>query len=187
MAPLLLVITGLPAAGKTFLGSRLARQLGWPFVSKDDYKETLHTHLPDLTQAQSGPLSFELMYQVAGVVLAAGVNVVLETHFYRGMSEPILKALAERHAARVVQVFCSAPLEELSRRHDERVALGEHPHIHFPWLYQRPLPEHACSAPLDLAGPLLRLDTLRPDAVPEALAWVRTQIGTGEASPPSAF
>ena len=52
MPPTFLVITGLPASGKTFLGSRLARQLGWPFVSKDEYKEMLHNHLPDLTRAQ---------------------------------------------------------------------------------------------------------------------------------------
>jgi predicted kinase len=178
MPATLLVITGLSASGKTYLGSRLARQLGWPFVSKDEYKETLHDHLPDLTRQQAGPLSFEIMYQVAGVVLAAGVNTVLETHFYRGMSEPILLNLAERHGATVLQVFCHAPLDELMRRHDERVAVGEHPHIHQAWLYHAPVPDHACSEPLVLGGDLLRLDTTKPDTVSGALAWVRARLET---------
>lgn len=172
----LLVLTGLPASGKTFLGSRLARRLGWPFVSKDEYKEMLHNHLPDLTRAQAGPLSFEIMYHVAGVSLAAGGNAVLETHFYRGMSEPILMALAHRHGARLLQVFCHAPLNELKRRHDERVALGEHPHIHQPWLYQFPVPEYACSEPLELEGALLSLDTTQPGVEERALRWVKDRI-----------
>ena len=176
MAPTLLVITGLPASGKTFLGSRLARRLGWPFVSKDEYKEMLHNHLPDLTRAQAGPLSFEIMYHVAGVSLAAGANAVLETHFYRGMSEAILMALAHRHGARLLQVFCHAPLDELKRRHDERVALGEHPHIHQPWLYQAPVPGYACSEPLELEGELLSLDTTQPGVEERAYGWVRGRL-----------
>ena len=79
--PTLLVISGLPAAGKTHLGARLAQELSWPFVSKDDYKELLHEALPDLTRSQAGPLSFNIIYYVAGVILAAGGSVVLETHF----------------------------------------------------------------------------------------------------------
>ncbi len=176
MPPTLLVITGLPASGKTFLGSRLARRLGWPFVSKDEYKEMLHNHLPGLTRAQAGPLSFEIMYHVAGVSLAAGHDVVLETHFYRGMSEPILMALAQKHRARLLQVFCHAPLDELQRRHDERVALGDHPHIHLPWLYSDGVPAHACSEPLDLTGNLLSLDTTQPGAEELAHGWVKDRI-----------
>jgi predicted kinase len=172
--PTLLVLTGLPAAGKTTLGTALARRLRWPFVSKDEYKEMLHDHLPDLTRAQAGPLSFGIMYHVAGVSLAAGHDVVLETHFYRGMSEPILMALAQKHGAELVQVFCHAPLGELKRRHDERVAVGEHPHIHQPWLYSDGVPDHACSEPLELGGPLLQLDTTQPGVEERALAWLQS-------------
>ena len=179
MAPLLLIVTGLPAAGKTHLGSHLARALHWPFVSKDEYKEILHDHLPDLTRAQAGPLSFEIMYHVAGVVLAAGGQVVMETHFYRGLSEKIIAALADEHGARLLQVFCHAPTGELVRRHAERVALGEHPHIHQAWLDLTRIPDHACSEPLALDAPLLVLDTTQPGTDGQALAWVRTLLGAG--------
>ncbi|WP_102125541.1 AAA family ATPase [Deinococcus planocerae] len=174
MAPSLLVVSGLPASGKTYLGSRLARELGWPFVSKDEYKELLHEALPELTRAQAGPLSFGIMYHAAGVILAAGGNVVLETHFYRGLSEPKITALAQAHAARVVQLFCEAPLPELRRRHAERVATGEHPHIHQPFAHEE-LPENACWSPLALNAPLLRVDTTTPLALPDLTRWIREQ------------
>lgn len=172
MPPTLLVVSGLPASGKTHLGSRLARELGWPFVTKDEYKELLHEHLPDLTRAQAGPLSFEIMYHVAGVMLAAGRNAVLETHFYRGLSEPKIGALAQAHGARIVQIFCHAPLEELRRRHAARVASGARPHIDQPFDHAR-LPESACWTPLALEAPLREVDTTLPHDLTELARWVR--------------
>lgn len=174
MSPTLLVISGLPASGKTHLGSRLARELGWPFVSKDEYKVILHDHLPELTRTQAGPLSFELMYHVAGVVLAAGGNVVLETHFYLGLSEPKIEALAQAHRARILQLFCEAPLDELRRRHAVRVASGARPHIDLPFDHAE-LPQNACWTPLALSAPLRRVDTTAPHDFTDLAHWVREQ------------
>lgn len=172
--PTLLVVSGLPASGKTHLGSRLARKLGWPFVTKDEYKQILHDHLPDLTRAQAGPLSFELMYHVAGVMLAAGGNVVLEAHFYRGLSEPKIDGLARAHGARLVQLFCEAPLDDLRQRHAARVASGARPHIDLPFDHAE-LPESACWTPLALDAPLRRVDTTRPQDIANLARWFREQ------------
>ncbi|MBB5234626.1 AAA family ATPase [Deinococcus budaensis] len=174
MPPTLLLVSGLPASGKTHLGSRLARELGWPFVSKDEYKQVLHSHLPELTRAQAGPLSFELMYHVAGVVLAAGGDVVLETHFYRGVSEPKIEGLAQAHGAGVVQLFCEASLDELRQRHAARVASGARPHIDLPFDHAE-LPHNACWTPLALAAPLRRVDTIQPQDTADLVHWIRQQ------------
>ena len=174
MTPTLLVVSGLPASGKTQLGTQLAAHLRWPNVTKDDYKQILHEGLPDLTNAQSGPLSFRLMYHVAGITLAAGVNTVLETHFYRGLSEGHIQAVAEAHGARLLQIFCHAPTAELARRHAARVAAGLRPHIDHASLDHYSLPAHCCHTPLDLAAPLLRVDTTQPVDVGEVAAWVRS-------------
>ena len=53
--PLLLIVSGLPASGKSTLGARLARTLNLPFVTKDEYKALLLARLPDLTRDVSGP------------------------------------------------------------------------------------------------------------------------------------
>ena len=174
MTPTLLVVSGLPASGKTQLGTQLAAHLHWPNVTKDDYKQILHEGLPDLTNAQSGPLSFRLMYHVAGITLAAGVNTVLETHFYLGLGEKNIQALAQAHGARLVQIFCHAPIDELARRHAARVASGLRPHIDHASLDHYNLPAHCCHTPLDLAAPLLRVDTTQPVEVAAIADWVRS-------------
>ncbi|THF71215.1 ATP-binding protein [Deinococcus sp. Arct2-2] len=174
MIPTLLVISGLPASGKTQLGTQLAAHLRWPNVTKDDYKSILHEGLPDLPNAQSGPLSFRLMYHVAGITLAAGVNTVLETHFHRGLGEKNIQTVTQAHGAQLLQIFCHAPLDELARRHAARVASGLRPHIDHASLDHYNVPDYWCHTPLNLAAPLLRVDTTQPVDVAEVAAWVRS-------------
>ena len=61
------VISGLPASGKTTLAEGLAAHLSLPLVTKDEYKATLLRHLPGLPNSEAGPLSFSLMWQVAEI------------------------------------------------------------------------------------------------------------------------
>lgn len=180
MSPTLLVISGLPAAGKTTLATFLARELSWPLVTKDEYKQILLQDFPEdlraLRNKDIGKVSFSLMWHVAGVTLAAGHSTILETHFYLQVSEKYILERSEKYGASLHQIYCYAPLPELSRRHAARVAAGTRPGIDFPFIYED-LPTHACWEPLKLAAPLLRLDTTQPDAVTRALAWVKQQVG----------
>lgn len=183
MPPTLLVISGLPAAGKTTLAQALAPALGWPLVTKDEYKQIACDHLPDLPNSQAGPLSFSLMWHVADVILTAGHDIVLETHFYRSLSpadppsqaEQNILNLTQRHKTRLLQVFCHAPINDLRTRHAARVASGRRPRIDFPFEHAQ-LPAHCNWEPLNLGAttPLLRLDTTQPEAAAKALAWVNS-------------
>jgi len=173
--PVLLVVSGLPASGKTHLATSLAEALRWPLATKDEYKQILYDHLPNVTRAQAGPLSFSLMWHVTSVILAAGASVIVETHFYRPQSEVHLRDLTRTHQARLAQVFCEAPLSELKRRHAARVASGNRPHIDQPFDHEA-LPPEACWAPLALDAPLLRLDTTRSDGFDVALAWTKRHL-----------
>ena len=178
MSPLLLIVSGLPASGKTTLASHLAWELHLPLVTKDEYKQIACDHLPDLPNSAAGPLSFSFMWHVAGVTLAAGVDTLLETHFYRPQSEQEILKLKERHNVRLAQIFCHAPLTELKARHAARVASGVRPRIDFPFNHED-LPESACWEPLDLGGvPLLRLDTMQANAHAEATVWARGFLKT---------
>lgn len=49
-APLILVVSGLPASGKTNLSPRLAQAHPLPLITKGDDKQALHDPLPDLTR-----------------------------------------------------------------------------------------------------------------------------------------
>ena len=181
MTPRLLVVSGLPAAGKTTLATALAREFPWPLVSKDDYKTLLLDAFPDGDlpgrSRQVGLYSFRVMWQVARVVLRAGQSVILETHFDRVHALPPILELARTHRAQLSQVFCDAPLAELERRHAARVQAAQRPGIDLPGIHSL-LPPTANWEPLDLGNvPLLRVDTTQPDAAGRAAAWVRTPGG----------
>ena len=176
MSPFLLVVSGLPAAGKTTLAAALADTLSWPLVTKDDYKAIVLRGLPDGTlperSRRAGQLGFELMWQVAHVVLRAGASAVLETHFDRVQAPPFILGLTEEHGAAVRQIYCEAPRPELERRHALRMAAGSRPGIDLPDVHAQ-LPPTANWEPLDLGdAPCLRLDTTRPATVEHALAWI---------------
>ncbi|MFD2610342.1 AAA family ATPase [Deinococcus taklimakanensis] len=174
--PRLLVVSGLPASGKTTLATALSTALRWPLVTKDDYKAILLDAAPperrEAEATTNGPLSFALMWHVAEVILRAGGNAVLETHFYRPQSEAHIRELAGRHAAQLAQIYCEAPLDELNRRHAARVALGKRPGIDRPFDLSQ-MPPGACWEPLNLGNaPLLRLDTTQPGTAERASAWL---------------
>lgn len=179
MSPRILVVSGLPASGKTTLATHLAHELGLPLVTKDEYKAIVLDAVPDALKIpltrQAGKVSFSLMWHVAGVILAAGQDIVLETHFYRPQSEGHILTLAGLHRAALLQIFCEAPLPELKRRHAARVASGKRPGIDLPFDHEK-LPPSACWEALELPGPLLRLDTTAPEAHARALAWVRDDL-----------
>lgn len=178
MPPHLLVVSGLPASGKSTLATALAAHLHWPLVTKDDYKKILLDAAPPEKRLQeaetNGPLSFALMWHVADIILQAGVNVVLEAHFHRPQSELKILELAEQRGAKLAQLFCEAPLAELNERHARRVASGKRPGIDRPFEFSQ-LPPSANWEPLNLGdAPLLRLDTTQPSTAERALKWLQT-------------
>lgn len=172
-----IVVSGLPASGKTTLATALAEQLSWPLISKDDFKTVLHEHLPQLSPAEAGPLSFALMWRAAEVQLRAEADFILETHFHRPQSEEVLRDLRERFQPALRQIFCHAPLTELQRRHDARVTSGTRPQIDRPFDFAQLLPNWGF-VPLDLGEgvPLLTLDTTREGTLEQALCWLESQF-----------
>lgn len=70
------VVSGLPAAGKSSLAKRLAEALAWHFIDKDDHLEALFDTHSAVTPAQRAPLSrqADALFQTAA--LKAGSAVI---------------------------------------------------------------------------------------------------------------
>ena len=80
----LLLVTGLPATGKTTLARVLARRWSAPLLAKDAIKEPLLDVLGAADAAASrrlSDLSFAILFALARELVTAGVSVVLEGNF----------------------------------------------------------------------------------------------------------
>ena len=127
--PLLVVVSGAPAAGKTTLARRLAPELGLVRLCKDEVRETLGDWIPPRSHPESralGGAAYALCFSLAAEALASGVGVVLEAAFSRGQAEPALRPLVAQ--ARAVLIHLAASSRLSSDRFRARHARGErHP------------------------------------------------------------
>jgi predicted kinase len=128
--PSLVIVSGAPATGKTTLARRLAFDLRLPVLTKDDLKEALAdvveapTDLP--ASMRLGIASYAVMYRVAERLLEAGVGLVVESNFRRGLSESDLRPLAARAEAGLVH--CTANPTVITSRYAQRHLHGDrHP------------------------------------------------------------
>lgn len=164
--PLLIIVNGAPASGKSTLAEQVAAQLGVPFLSKDTFKEELYDSLGVLGVIERkffrklGEASMRLMYTVAGSILDAGVDVVLEANFYRGISEEDLSLLLGK--AQGVMIHCEAPEETLKERYIKRAEAGERHPVHDDSNKVGKLEDdldEGTYEPLDLDIPVIRVST----------------------------
>lgn len=160
-APVVVVVSGPPAAGKTTVARGIAAQLQFPLLTKDAIKEALFDELGAGDLAWSKRLGAATYLVLAALVedsVRTGASVVLDGNFVRGSElERRLAALP----ARVVQVHCSAPLELLIERYASR---ERHPgHVDSERIDAvREAVETGRHDPLDLPGEVIRLDTSKP-------------------------
>ena len=120
-APQLIVVTGLPATGKSTLARELARLLRAPLVGKDMIKEPLLDVLGGGDEAHSRLLStasFAVLFALARELLACSPRVIVEGNFRPGEHErPLLQALppGSEPAGAILQVLCRVEESERTR------------------------------------------------------------------------
>jgi predicted kinase len=166
---LLVLVNGAPAAGKTTIARRLARELALPLFARDSFKETLFDTLGWSDRewsAKLGAASWELLYVLIGQMLDAGQSLIAEGNFHAQWANPRLVEIQARHTCRIVQLFCETDGETLLARYRQRVETGErHPghadHLNFDtmrvFLNQR-------WEPLAV-GELIYIDTTHPERI----------------------
>jgi predicted kinase len=159
--PLLVVVTGPPAAGKTTVARGLAARLRVPLIAKDTIKEALFDALgsSDLAWSQRlGEATYLVLLALAEDSAEAGADVVLEANFVRGGD--FATGLASL-PARFVQVHCSAPLDVLLDRYRRRERHPGHVDSERIDALSEAI-ETRRHDPLDLPGGTIRIDTTQP-------------------------
>ncbi|MGD9892049.1 MAG: AAA family ATPase [Dehalococcoidia bacterium] len=184
-SPALVIVSGAPNAGKTTLVRYLAAELRLPLLTKDGFKEVLGDALGAEDRDASkllGAAAHELLYATAGWLLDAGTGLIVESNFWRGLSERSLGPLIAR--ARPVLIHCEAPLQTLLDRHAERIARAERHAVHFD-LGETDALRSAVAVgrfePIELDIPMLRVDTTNGyvPGLTDILAFVRAVTPLG--------
>lgn len=163
------VVTGLPGSGKTTLAAAVAVRLNVPLIAKDHIKEILADHLGLGPLAdQYGKTAVQVMYGLA----SKAPEVVLESFFWPGLSEPELLAL-ERP---LVQVHCRCSPELARERFLRRLRDGaRHPVHHAMHDWER---FSGGAGLLDLPGVLVEVDTTHAVDVGEVAERVAAAVRT---------
>ena len=125
----IILVTGPPASGKSFVAGVLADRLGLALVEKDAIKETLFDTLGtgdgDWSQ-QLGGATFALIFWALEVHLKARHRVIVEANFAADDARPAFQALHERHPLKPLELHCTAAHDVLLARYAAR-ADARHP------------------------------------------------------------
>lgn len=119
-----ILVTGIPAAGKSTLACRLADALRLPLLQKDAIKEILFDDLGFRSRAEKvklGIASMHIMYHMAERLMALRQPFILENNF-EDVSRLDLLALLERYGYTALTVSLTGDYRQIYERFLQRNA-----------------------------------------------------------------
>lgn len=117
-----ILVSGIPASGKTVLAEYLSASLHIPVVSKDKIKEILFDTIGFRSRTEKvalGTGAMEAMYYFAGQMMRVGQPFLLENNF-ENVSRPGIQSLLEKYGYQAVTVRLTGDYNVLFNRMIER-------------------------------------------------------------------
>lgn len=119
--PLLVVVTGSPASGKTTLAHILANKINCPLISRDELKEGLintlkvsHTHLDKSVDLHV----YDTFFETIDLLISKGISTIIEAAFQDKLWRPKLLNLLDK--AEIKIVMCKTNPDLIKRRFANR-------------------------------------------------------------------
>ena len=117
-----ILVTGIPAAGKSTMAEVMSERLKLPVVSKDTIKELLFDKVGFQSREEKvnlGIASMEIMYYVAGQLMKAGQPFILENNFEYS-SKYGIKNLLEKYQYFALTITLTGDYKVIYQRFLER-------------------------------------------------------------------
>jgi len=132
-----IIISGIPATGKTCYGERISKKTRLPFISKDNikekilevkYKEILEKKMFDSINLDEqvhknthfyGPASYAVLFHIAECLMKTNISFVLESNFTVSHAD-VLNSLIEKYGYKALTILFDGDIETLHRRFCER-------------------------------------------------------------------
>jgi predicted kinase len=125
----IIAMAGLPGAGKSTLGGALARALDAPILCKDEIRRELFGRDRIEYSREQDDACCRAMHERAEQFFARGASVVvLDGRTYSKRHQVLeLETMAERAAARLALIECTATVEVVRARLEHDARVGAHP------------------------------------------------------------
>lgn len=117
-----ILITGIPAAGKSTAAAYLSRALHLPVFSKDSIKELMFDRIGFRSRkekVQLGLASMDILYYVAEQMMKQGLPFILENNFETVSFQPLMNLL-EHYSCTAVTVSLTGDYRVIYERFLER-------------------------------------------------------------------
>lgn len=117
-----ILVTGIPAAGKSTMAEVISERLKLPVISKDTIKELLFDNVGFRSRAEKvnlGIASTEIMYYAAGQLMKTGQPFILENNFEYS-SEQGIKNLLGKYQYSALTIALTGDYKVIYRRFLER-------------------------------------------------------------------
>ena len=117
-----ILVSGIPAAGKSTISRRLSERMNLPVLSKDDIKEILFDQIGFESRAEKvrlGTAGMEIMYYAAAQLMKSRIPFILENNFETTSKEGLVRLLKQYDYA-ALTVTLTGDYETIYRRFLER-------------------------------------------------------------------
>ncbi len=118
----LIIIAGMPSAGKTTLARKLSEKFGYPILEKDEMKEMLFDHLGYADRVEKRKLDYAsnaILLQTTEKLLQKDVSLIIVNNFRSDAAETV-QAMISRCGCKCVNVFLGGDADVFYQRYVER-------------------------------------------------------------------